>query len=347
MHTHCHEYEAHVLVNGRPVTEVTHNGDTYIEGRKGSKFTLRVRNNSWKRILVVPSVDGRNVLDGEPCGIESRGYVIGARETLDIPGWTLPNQDPGKEDSDSVGRFIFRAQGAPDGSRRQTYAEAMGDPDNQGVIGFMVFKEKECFPGPIIKHIYQPPYGGGYGPYGGGYGHSGSPGTFDANTVIGGHTVKANSGSADAMNAGGTFSAEDAAKAVQELLSSGTLRSCDASNVSYSAEVKGGIEPGVDNGVNVLGSVEPEPSLGTGVGEEVEFKTTSVNFERATTQPAFTMVFYYDTIQNLKRRGVPTHLFRPVKPLKQSDPFPASPEVQQTGIKLPGGYRRRPRFRKG
>jgi hypothetical protein len=34
------------MVADRPVREWGHQGRTYIEGRKGSKFTLRIRNNT-------------------------------------------------------------------------------------------------------------------------------------------------------------------------------------------------------------------------------------------------------------------------------------------------------------
>ena len=292
--------EAFVLVNGRPVTEVSHNGNTYIEGRKGSEFTLRVKNNTWNRILVIPSVDGLCTLDGEECGLESGGFVIEAHKTLDIPGWTLPLEedecaDPGVTNS-SAGQFIFRAQGAPDGSRRQTYAEAMDKGGNQGVIGFMVFEELTyTFPGELLKKSFIEP-----GWQNGGYGGSGSP-VFGGNTVIGGDTFR---------------SASSSVSSTQD---------------SYSAEVKG--------------CVEPEPSLGAGMGREVDFKTTSTTFLRKTTEPKDTLVFYYDTIKNLKAKGVPTHLFRP-QPLEESNPFPASPHVHRPGCKTPPGYRRRhPKFR--
>lgn len=318
MEANACNFEAFVLVNGRPVTEVTHNENTYIEGRKGSEFTLRVKNNTWKRILVVPSVDGLNTLDGESCGIDSRGYVVDARGTIDIPGWTL--------DDTAVGKFIFKSQGAPEGTRRQTYAEAMGQGENQGVIGFMIFQEKQwVYPGGLLKKTFCPPpkWGNGYGPYGS------TPGTFDGNTVIGSSTLKSNVTFGNTSEAKGDPDFDDVLDAVRDCLEDGanSVRGISNHQENYSAEVKG--------------CVEPEPSLGAGMGREVDFQTHTVQFERDSTQPHAVFVFHYDTIQNLKRKGVPTHLFRPAPPQQDSNPFPASPDVHKPGCKLPPGYRRR------
>lgn len=296
--------EAFVLVNGRPVTEVFHNGNTYIEGRKGSEFTLRVKNNTWGRILIVPSVDGLCTLDGEACGVDSKGFVIESQGTLDIPGWTLPLEegecaDPGVVNK-TVGQFIFRGQGAPDGSRRQTYAEAMDKGGNQGVIGFMVFEELTyTFPGGLLKKSFVNPG------WENGYGGTGNP-VFGSGTVVG------NSVGNDTLRS--------------------EVRNVNTTLDSYSSEVKGCADSA---------KAAPEASLGAGMGREVDFATTSTTFLRKTTHPKDTLVFYYDTIKNLKAKGVPTHLFRPAQPLEASNPFPASPEVHRPGCKTPPGYRRR------
>lgn len=125
-------HEACVLVNGISVTEVDYNGSTYIEGRSGSNYELHFSNQSPTRVMVVPSVDGLNVLDGKPCGIESPGYIVGSNASIIIPGWRV--------DGSTAAKFQFRPR---DGSYRSTYTESMGQSqENQGVIGFMVFKEK-------------------------------------------------------------------------------------------------------------------------------------------------------------------------------------------------------------
>lgn len=126
-------YEACVLVNGRAVTEVNHNGSTYIEGRNGSDYELHFSNRFSTRIMVVPSVDGLNVIDGNLCGTESPGYLVEPFGSIVIPGW--------KVDGNTAAKFQFRPTGGP--HRYSTYTEAMGQSqENQGVIGFLVFKEK-------------------------------------------------------------------------------------------------------------------------------------------------------------------------------------------------------------
>lgn len=77
-------------------------------------------------------------------------------------------------------------------------------------------------------------------------------------------------------------------------------------------------------------------SLGTGFGEATEFKTQDAEFERATESPDSVFVMYYDTLQGLKKRGVPTEQFRPA-PVSTPNPFPASPSVT-SGCKPPAGW---------
>ena len=122
-------YEVEILVRGNPVKMFRHKGEFFVEGRKGSSFELKFKNNTWKNIEVVPSVDGLSVLDGEACGEESEGYLVPARDSVTIPGWRLNNQ--------AVAEFVFK-------DKDRSYSNQTGEgTTNVGVIGFMVFKEKE------------------------------------------------------------------------------------------------------------------------------------------------------------------------------------------------------------
>lgn len=126
------QYEAQVLVKGRPVTEYHHHdGNVYIEGRKGSEFDLRFCNRSHERILVIPSVDGLSVMDGKPAGLESPGYVVEAWAEISIPGWRL--------DDKNVAKFYFN-------DKNRGYAAQTGqNTGNTGVIGFLVFREQRHY----------------------------------------------------------------------------------------------------------------------------------------------------------------------------------------------------------
>jgi hypothetical protein len=117
-----------VRVHGKAVREFQHDGKIYIEGRKGSEFTLRFRNKTGKRLLAVPSVDGLSVMDGENASFNSGGYILDPYEFMDVPGWRL--------DDESVAKFIFHKKG-------KSYAAKKGKPRNVGVIGVAAFLEKE------------------------------------------------------------------------------------------------------------------------------------------------------------------------------------------------------------
>ena len=120
-------YGFEVLVHGNPVREYPHGDLTYIEGRKGSKFSLRVINDSFESILAVITIDGRSIMDGKAGSYESSGYVIRPRQSGVIPGWRL--------DNDGVADFFFTPKG-------EGYAESMGHPENVGLIGCAIFREK-------------------------------------------------------------------------------------------------------------------------------------------------------------------------------------------------------------
>ena len=68
------QYEAQVLVHGKPVKEIPHLGETYIEGRIGTEYAIRFKNNSLRKVMAVISVDGVNVVTGEPAKI-GRAHV--------------------------------------------------------------------------------------------------------------------------------------------------------------------------------------------------------------------------------------------------------------------------------
>lgn len=109
---------------------------TYIEGRQGSNFTIQLRNENPFRVLAIPSVDGLSVLDGKPAGANSPGYILNARQTLDIPGWVV--------DSATAAKFFFAGMKA-DGSDESYVGEIDADTANKGLIGLMVFRETPTY----------------------------------------------------------------------------------------------------------------------------------------------------------------------------------------------------------
>lgn len=108
-----------------------HRGRAYVAGRPGARYAVRVRNNSGGRVLVVPSVDGVNVLTGETAGYQQRGYILGPYESYDITGWRKSNSQ--------IAAFNFAALS-------KSYAARTGRPGDVGVIGIAVFRERTYAP---------------------------------------------------------------------------------------------------------------------------------------------------------------------------------------------------------
>lgn len=280
MYNSTHEYDACVLVNGKPITEVIHNGQIYIEGRKNSVYELQFRNKTDRRVLVVPSVDGLNVLDGKPCGAESGGYVVSAYETLVIPGW--------KVDDGTAAKFVFKPQGSKN-RKDKTYVEAIGqNPENQGAIGFMVFRERlGILRGSLFHSTLPPRYGN---PWDDGY--YGQPRYRDP--------------------------WDDGYNGQNEI-------KCSYSGFSSSSQTM---------------DTNDVSNLGTGFGKATDFQTTSVSFEKASSMPDVIFAFFYDTIQNMKKMGVPTEKFHSKRRTKTTpNPFPKSPTIMGSGCKPPKGWR--------
>lgn len=105
-----------------------HRGRSYVAGEPGHEYEIRVRNRASGRLLAVTSVDGVNVISGETASPEQTGYVLEAHDDVRIQGW--------RKNLDRVARFYFTA--LPD-----SYAARTGRPDDVGVIGVALFRERE------------------------------------------------------------------------------------------------------------------------------------------------------------------------------------------------------------
>lgn len=137
MYSSNRAYEGSIRVSGRPVKEVHHRGQTYIEGRKGTEYTLHFKNDTAKPVLVIPSVDGLCVIDGKPAGRSSPGFIVGSYSTIEVPGWMV--------DESTAAKFTFWPQ---DARGEATYVEELSksgatvDVGNQGLIGFLVIEQR-------------------------------------------------------------------------------------------------------------------------------------------------------------------------------------------------------------
>lgn len=134
------KYELIVRPKNRTAAdEYIHNNNVWIEGREGSNFVIDIVNNTYARALFIVSVDGLDVLSGQPAGPTSNGYVVNALSKVSIPGWKL--------NSTSAAEFYFS-------SKKLSYAEktkSRTNVSNTGVIGAMIFEELTSSQ-PLIKH---------------------------------------------------------------------------------------------------------------------------------------------------------------------------------------------------
>lgn len=132
--------EFEILVNGKSLKEYLHEGKTFVEGREGTRFSLRFCNNSSKRKLFVPSIDGLSVMNGEKASFESNGYIVRPHSAITIDGWRVSDKE--------VNEFFFSEP-------KEAYATKTKNGENLGVIGCVVFDEKELLVPMIIeKYIH-------------------------------------------------------------------------------------------------------------------------------------------------------------------------------------------------
>lgn len=138
-------FDLNILVNGNRCKQYQHQGKTFIEAKNGSEYVIEIKNNHYKRILAVGSVDGLNVLTGKAASDTDTGYIIGAYSSEKIKGFRF------SDDEWAMFKFGYKFYG-------KTYAQSKedGSEKNCGVIGLRIFYEKE----PIVTTtiINNPPY---------------------------------------------------------------------------------------------------------------------------------------------------------------------------------------------
>ena len=116
---------------GETLSAYRYRGASYVAGRPGDRYAVRLTNRSNARVLVVLSVDGVNAVSGETASTGQTGYVLGAYQTAEITGW--------RKSYSEAAAFYFTA--LPD-----SYAARTDRPDNVGVIGAAVFRERVVEP---------------------------------------------------------------------------------------------------------------------------------------------------------------------------------------------------------
>ena len=107
-------------------------GKRFVIGSKGQNYSLVVKNVCNSRLEIVMSVDGLDVLDGQPASTSKRGYIIQPGQTLTVKGF--------RKSEDAVAAFKFS-------SMNSSYSNLSGEGTrNIGVIGMAVFTENGVDP---------------------------------------------------------------------------------------------------------------------------------------------------------------------------------------------------------
>jgi hypothetical protein len=105
---------------------------SYAVGEAGQRYSIVLRNLTASRIECVVSVDGLDVLDGQPAAFSKRGYLVDPHGELEIDGF--------RQSTETVAAFRF-------GSVRGSYAnQKHGETRNVGVIGVALFHERGTAP---------------------------------------------------------------------------------------------------------------------------------------------------------------------------------------------------------
>ena len=123
------------------VIEVHHKGGrAYVAGEPGHRYAVMMQNRTGERVMAVLSVDGVNAVTGQTADPHQGGYVLGPYERAEINGW--------RKSMSEVAQFVFSA---PEWS----YAARTGRPQNVGVIGIAVFRERAPIYVPPAPPIYR------------------------------------------------------------------------------------------------------------------------------------------------------------------------------------------------
>jgi len=124
-------YELDVLVNNKPVKQYGHEGESWIEAKEGTDYTIKVKNNTSRRILAIVSVDGLDTISGEPASKDSGGYIVNGYSSFEIKGF--------RSSLEKVNLFTFA-------DKEESYAVTSPNGDqsskNVGGISLLVFSEK-------------------------------------------------------------------------------------------------------------------------------------------------------------------------------------------------------------
>lgn len=132
-------YALEVLVDGRPLAELYGNGRTYVEATANREYSLRLTNNTARRVAIAVSVDGLNTIDARTTTPrDGSKWILEPYQSILLDGW---------QTSSALARHFYFT------SEKGSYGAWLGKTDNLGVIAAAVFRERR--PPPDRPRIYR------------------------------------------------------------------------------------------------------------------------------------------------------------------------------------------------
>jgi hypothetical protein len=121
-------YDVQILrETGETLPTYAHRDRFYVQGDAGERYVIRITNPTPRRVEAVVSVDGLDVVDGEPGDLRKRGYIIPPYGETRIEGF--------RTSESNVATFRFSSVG-------ESYAGRKGKARNVGVIAVAIFEEE-------------------------------------------------------------------------------------------------------------------------------------------------------------------------------------------------------------
>lgn len=118
--------------DGRFLSGFSVEGNRFVVGEHGMRYTIVLQNLTDSRFECVISVDGLDVIDGQSASFSKRGYLLEPQGELEIEGF--------RQSMDEVAAFRF-------GTVQSSYAaQKHGETRNVGVIGVALFHERGTSP---------------------------------------------------------------------------------------------------------------------------------------------------------------------------------------------------------
>lgn len=285
-------YDINILVNGSRCKQYNHNGKVFIEAKQDSEYTIEIKNNTWRRILAVCSVDGLDILNGKKAIGDGPGYVVNSFDAAKFDGFRYSNE--------RVAKFVFDY-------KNEAYAATKGDNSekNVGVIGVRLFEEQLPPPPKEIHHHHHhdhwrdrwhnPPI----------WNTPLNPPTIwcesTYSTSLGGGM---SSGGTTLNNNGNDSLCADTTDWSDEVPMKSSTRCCNPTFGSAKGRSSGGITSQAFNASNNASAQSLRGfDMGTKWGDAKESRVIEVEFEKGIL--ALTTNIYYASRQSLLEMGVP------------------------------------------